>query len=62
MMIRRSMSPVFGGIENPLYYYDETPMLLRDARGFVGNIIQQHTGAQSKYIASCTSMEPASVQ
>jgi NAD(P) transhydrogenase subunit beta len=35
------VSPGFSGIDNPLYYLDETLMLLGDAKGFVGNIVRE---------------------
>jgi NAD(P) transhydrogenase subunit beta len=44
MVIKRSMSPGFAGIDNPLYYEDKTLMLFGDARGFVGDIVRELTG------------------
>jgi NAD(P) transhydrogenase subunit beta len=41
MVIKRSMSPGFAGIDNPLYYFDKTLMLFGDAKGFVGNIVSE---------------------
>ena len=41
MVIKRSISPGFAGIDNPLYYIDKTLMLFGDAKGFVGNIISE---------------------
>jgi NAD(P) transhydrogenase subunit beta len=44
MVIKRSMSPGFAGIDNPLYYVDRTLMLFGDARAFVGSIVRELTG------------------
>jgi NAD(P) transhydrogenase subunit beta len=40
MVIKRSMSPGFAGIDNPLYYLDRTLMLFGDAKGFVNDIVR----------------------
>jgi NAD(P) transhydrogenase subunit beta len=44
MVIKRSMSPGFAGIENPLYYLDHTLMLFGDAKAFVGSIVRELAG------------------
>jgi NAD(P) transhydrogenase subunit beta len=40
MVIKRSMNPGFAGIDNPLYYMDQTLMLFGDAKGFVNDIVR----------------------
>ncbi len=47
MVIKRSMNPGFAGIDNPLYYLDNTLMLFGDARAFVGDIVRQFNGGHS---------------
>jgi NAD(P) transhydrogenase subunit beta len=44
MVIKRSMSPGFAGIDNELYYMDKTLMLFGDAKAFVGNIVRELGG------------------
>jgi NAD(P) transhydrogenase subunit beta len=41
MVIKRSMSPGFAGIDNELYYMDRTLMLFGDAKSFVSDIVKQ---------------------
>jgi NAD(P) transhydrogenase subunit beta len=44
MVIKRSMNPGFAGIDNPLYYLDQTLMLFGDAKQFVGGIVRELAG------------------
>jgi NAD(P) transhydrogenase subunit beta len=38
-VIKRSMSPGFAGIDNPLFYDQKTVMLFADAKSAIENVI-----------------------
>ncbi len=41
LVIKRSMSPGFAGIDNDLYYMDKTTMLFGDAKQFVAELVKE---------------------
>jgi NAD(P) transhydrogenase subunit beta len=45
MVIKRSMSPGFAGIDNELYFMDKTLMLFGDAKSFVGEMVKALSSA-----------------
>lgn len=47
MVIKRSMNPGFAGIDNDLYYMENTLMLFGDAKVFVGEIVK-HLSSNAK--------------
>jgi NAD(P) transhydrogenase subunit beta len=44
LAIKRSMNPGFAGIENALYYADNTLMLFGDAKQVIGDVVKQMSG------------------
>jgi NAD(P) transhydrogenase subunit beta len=46
LVIKRSMSPGFAGIDNELYYSDKTLMVFGDAKTVVGNIVRELAGGR----------------
>jgi H+-translocating NAD(P) transhydrogenase subunit beta len=42
--IKRSMNPGFAGIENELYYADNTLMVFGDAKGVLGEVVKELSG------------------
>src|SRR5204863_1691913 len=44
LAIKRSMNPGFAGIENELYFADNTLMLFGDAKGMIGEIVKHLHG------------------
>ena len=44
LAIKRSMNPGFAGIENELYFADNTLMLFGDAKGMVGDVVKHLHG------------------
>lgn len=43
LVIKRSLNPGFAGIDNPLYYMEQTLMLFGDAKSMVGEIVHELT-------------------
>ena len=39
-MIKRSLSPGFAGIDNPLFYMPSTMMLFADGKGAIENVTE----------------------
>ena len=44
LAIKRSMNPGFAGIDNELYYANNTLMLFGDAKQVIGDVVKQLTG------------------
>jgi NAD(P) transhydrogenase subunit beta len=44
MVVKRSMSPGFAGIDNDLYYMDRTLMVFGDAKNVVGALVKELSG------------------
>ena len=47
LAIKRSMNPGFAGIENELYFADNTLMLFGDAKGVIGEVVKNLSGQGS---------------
>jgi NAD(P) transhydrogenase subunit beta len=47
MVIKRSMSPGFAGIDNDLYYMNKTLMLFGDAKSFLAGIVRELGAARA---------------
>jgi H+-translocating NAD(P) transhydrogenase subunit beta len=47
LAIKRSMNPGFAGIENELYYANNTLMLFGDAKAVIGDVVKQLSGESS---------------
>ena len=45
--IKRSMNPGFAGIENELYFADNTLMLFGDAKAVIGEVVKEFSGKQA---------------
>ena len=41
IVLKRSMSTGFAGIDNPLFYDEKTPMLFGDAKASVGEVLAE---------------------
>jgi NAD(P) transhydrogenase subunit beta len=49
MVIKRSLSPGFAGIDNELYYLDKTLMLFGDAKAVVGSLVRVLTAGSNAH-------------
>ena len=47
LAIKRSMNPGFAGIDNALYYADNTLMLFGDAKAVIGDLVKQLSGEKA---------------
>jgi len=45
MVVKRSLNPGFSGIDNPLFYRENTMMVFGDAREIVDSIVKELKGA-----------------
>jgi NAD(P) transhydrogenase subunit beta len=49
IVLKRSMNPGFAGIENDLYFANNTLMLFGDAKQVIGDVVKQLTGEGSAH-------------
>jgi NAD(P) transhydrogenase subunit beta len=45
MVVKRSLNPGFSGIDNPLFYRENTMMVFGDAREIVDSMVKELKGA-----------------
>ena len=56
--IKRSMNPGFAGIENELYYADNTLMVFGDAKGVLGDVVEGALGRVGRHSLSPICFHP----
>ena len=53
LAIKRSMNPGFAGIDNELYYADNTLMLFGDAKQVLGDVVKAVSGEERRTLGQC---------